>query len=213
MPRARATAKRRRAILDAALECFTTFGFQGTTMEEVRNRANASTGSLYHHFESKEELAAALYADGIQQLQEGSLQALLRHRSAERGVRAAVAWKLRWVQDNPKMASYLFHHHHAGFLLPAEGTLDRLSPDLRSAIVDWISRQVEGGLLPALGVEMYWAILVGPAEFICRRRIREGKTDDIVSSSRDLEDAAWGALERILARQKADGRRRRPAKR
>ena len=57
-------ASRRQAILDAALACFTNKGFTETTMEDIRIRSGASTGSIYHHFSNKEMLARALYLEG-----------------------------------------------------------------------------------------------------------------------------------------------------
>ena len=69
-PAARPSA-RRRAILEAALECFTSYGFAKTTMDDIRVQANASTGSLYHHFRSKEQLAAELYVEGIRYYEQG----------------------------------------------------------------------------------------------------------------------------------------------
>ena len=35
-------------------------------------RARASIGSIYHHFRSKEQLAAALYVEGLRDYQEGA---------------------------------------------------------------------------------------------------------------------------------------------
>ena len=49
--------------MNAALELFVTKGFLATTMDDVRRRSGASIGSIYHHFGSKEDLAAALYVE------------------------------------------------------------------------------------------------------------------------------------------------------
>jgi AcrR family transcriptional regulator len=61
---------RKREILRAALHCFTTIGFAGATLADIRVRAKASIGSIYHHFRSKEQLAAALYFKGVRDYQE-----------------------------------------------------------------------------------------------------------------------------------------------
>ncbi|HZR81869.1 MAG TPA: helix-turn-helix domain-containing protein [Candidatus Binatia bacterium] len=204
--RATATAARRRAILDAALDGFTAHGFQATTMEDIRRRAGASTGSLYHHFESKEQLAGELYLEGTRRVQESGLAALLRHDDAERGIRAVVRWYLAWVARNPKLASYLIEHRHAEFMASAESALDRMNHALRDDVMRWIDRHVAAGELPALGMEMYWAILIGPSELVCRHRVRDGRAREIARFARDLEDAAWGAL-RAIARRRRSGRR------
>src|SRR5438552_16109180 len=107
--RSRTTEKRRREILKAALDCFTNVGFHAATMEEIRIRSNASTGSIYHHFTSKEQLAGELYIEGLRDYQDGLLRELKRHRRAEQGVRAVVDYHLKWVSCNPDWARYLFY--------------------------------------------------------------------------------------------------------
>jgi AcrR family transcriptional regulator len=76
-------ADRRREILDAALACFVEKGLVVTTIDEIRLAAGASIGSLYHHFDSKEDLAAALYVEGLRDYQEGAVAELHAHPGAE----------------------------------------------------------------------------------------------------------------------------------
>jgi len=62
---ARAPSRRRghervAALLNAASDCFVEKGFDGTTMTEIAARAQASIGSLYQFFPTKEALAEAL---------------------------------------------------------------------------------------------------------------------------------------------------------
>lgn len=52
--------ERRGAILDAAAELFARFGFKKTTLEEIADRAGLAKPSLYHYFESKEDLVSAV---------------------------------------------------------------------------------------------------------------------------------------------------------
>src|SRR5438067_10900122 len=66
------TAARRQVILDAALGLFTTRGLRATSVEDIRSASGASNGSLYHHFGSKEGIAAALYAAAIEDYQRGA---------------------------------------------------------------------------------------------------------------------------------------------
>jgi AcrR family transcriptional regulator len=59
-PRAEAT---RRALLDAALSVFTDQGYSNASVAEVVRRADASVGSLYHHFGSKVDLFLAIWEE------------------------------------------------------------------------------------------------------------------------------------------------------
>ena len=51
----------KRLILSCALACFNELGIQATTVETIRERANSSIGSIYHHFGNKDGLIAALF--------------------------------------------------------------------------------------------------------------------------------------------------------
>jgi AcrR family transcriptional regulator len=53
----------RAALLDAAREVFAASGFAEASIADVVTRADASVGSLYHHFGGKAELYLALFDD------------------------------------------------------------------------------------------------------------------------------------------------------
>ncbi len=54
---------KREQILQAALKLFTEHGFRGTSTAEVSKQAGVATGTLFHHFKSKEELIEELYLE------------------------------------------------------------------------------------------------------------------------------------------------------
>lgn len=50
----------REQILDVALELFSRQGYRGTTMREIAERCDRSTGIVYHHFPDKESIFTTL---------------------------------------------------------------------------------------------------------------------------------------------------------
>ena|SRR5947208_16720208 len=85
---------RRRAIMNAALPLFTEKGLAGTAVEDIRTRAKASIGSIYHHFGSKEGVARALYAEAIESYQEELLPSCVRGQTQLRGSRGSLRTSL-----------------------------------------------------------------------------------------------------------------------
>ncbi len=83
-PRAAAT---RRALLDAALEVFTEQGYANASIAEVVRRADASVGSLYHHFGGKVDLFLAIWEE--------------YHRERERIAAHAVAQRRQQGETDP----------------------------------------------------------------------------------------------------------------
>ena len=125
-----AVATRREDILRAALEAFVEKGFAAATIDDVRGRSGASTGSIYHHFGGKEGLAAALYVDGLGGYQRGFIERLRRARDAEAAVKSLVRHHLRWVEDNPNMARFILGRRETEALAATEQPMRELNRGL-----------------------------------------------------------------------------------
>lgn len=192
--RASATARRRRDILRAALDCFVSLGYARTTMRGVRVRARASTGSLYYHFVNKEELAAALYLEGIRAAQEFRLAATSRRRSVEAKVRTFVSAYLEWVGANPKLANYLLNMRHAEFMAPAEQGLRELNQEFEARVRTMMQPHLERGEIRVLSPDLYRAVLTGPSDQFARQWLVGQTRTDLKSAALFFGDVAWSAL-------------------
>ena len=197
-PRATATAQRRRAILDAALACFVQQGVTETTLATIRARAHVSTGSLYHHFPSKDHLAAALYIEGLRQAQHHVLTHVIRHTQAAAGIRAMVQAYLDWVYTHPEYALFLLTHRQAEFMQQVEAEVATLNADFHAQFVAWVAPHVQAGVLPLFSSELYGALIVSPCEYCARRWLmgaRQPRTLDQLT--RQLATAAFAALQAL----------------
>jgi AcrR family transcriptional regulator len=195
--RAEATRRRRQAILDAALACFSEVGYEQTTLADIRHRAGASTGSIYHHFGSKEQIAAALYLEGVQQSQNAGLTALLQTRTARTGVAAQVNAYIDWVVAHPAMARFLFAMRHAPFMDDAEPTMDELNRGVHDRAVAWITDRVASGELPDLEPAMRWAIVFGPCRHWAGAWLRGATNTAPEEAKRMIAAAAYAGLQAL----------------
>lgn len=84
------------AILSGAVQAFSANGFAATSMREIAQRAGASLGTIYYHFESKDEILRALICGNF------------------RRVHAALDAALEGV-DNPHEAIAIFIDNHIRF--------------------------------------------------------------------------------------------------
>lgn len=86
-------AQTRAAIFEAALELFTSSGYQATTMRAIARRAGVSLGSSYHYFPSKEHLVVEFYGHLNRLHREACAPVLARERGLVarlRGVTRAI---------------------------------------------------------------------------------------------------------------------------
>ena len=195
--RAGATEQRRRAILAAALECFSTTGYEQTTLADIRARAGASTGSIYHHFGSKEGIAASLYLEGVRQTQEAGLEALLRTRTARTGIAAQVGAYIDWVVADPAFARFLFGMRHAPFVDQHEATITERNTDTHRRARQWYADRVAAGELPDLDPTMRWALVFGPCRHWAGAWLRGATATGPELAKRQIAIAALAGLQAL----------------
>ncbi len=198
-PRA-ATVARRAAVLQAALECFTRDGVDGTTIGAIQKASRSSVGSLYHHFGSKEGIAEELFIEGISRFNRGMVRRLRKCVSAEESVKAVVRFYCDWSTRNRPLASYL-HSRDIDF---SEGARARLKTVYRRYIAEvfgWFAPFVTSGEMRALPPEVYVPLISGPIQEYVRRWLSGHYERPPAAVKEVLADAAWKSV-------RSDGRQR-----
>ena len=185
---------RRRAILDAALVVFTERGYHRASIEEIRERSGASIGSIYHHFGGKEQLAAALYVEGLRDYQQRFLRVLRAGGGAEATVRAIVANHLRWVADNPRLAAYLLSSREAEVSRASDRELHAMNREVIDATREWIGEEVAAGELRPLRTQLFYAVLIGPCQEFARQWVRRREREALEEAVVELGETAWRAV-------------------
>lgn len=186
---------RRHAILDAALDCFLTGGVARTTIDDLRRRSGASVGCIYHHFGSKERLAAELYLDALGAYHQAFLAVLRASRSAQAGVEGTVGHHLRWVASQPRRANYLFHCREPEVIALSDEDAKALNITFYREAGAWLADQVDKGQLRALPRPLYHALWMGPTLEYARQWLANNRpTSELLVGEPTLAEAAWSAL-------------------
>lgn len=189
--RAAATELRKRALLDAALSCFSENGYAATTIDEVRLRAGASIGSLYHHYGGKEQLASALYVDLLSRYEQGYVSALEDADDTERGVRSVVEHHLSWAEANPEGARFLLGNNELEITLARAGELPSENRRFYRTVQDWVRPRVVSGELRKLSSDLYYALWIGPSQELTRQWLAGRARTTPMDAVATLADAAW----------------------
>jgi AcrR family transcriptional regulator len=192
---------RKQEILDAALRGFAEKGLADTTVEEVRTHSGASVGSIYHHFGDKQGIAAALYVAILRDYQEGLLAVLERAGDARDTVEELVRHHLRWVAADRDRARFLL-----GARPPrAVDEIRGLNRRAFSATARWLDEQVAGGRIRPIPFDLFYAVLIGPAQEFCRHWLEGRLRTSMRTAERELAAAAWGALSVPTTKEATDG--------
>jgi AcrR family transcriptional regulator len=86
---------RRAQLLDAAARLFRERGFHATSMRDIAKAVGMLSGSIYYHFDSKEEMLLAVYQEGERRVAEAVDAAVAGETEPWRRLEAACAAHLR----------------------------------------------------------------------------------------------------------------------
>ncbi len=190
-----ATQKKQRQIIQAALACFTENGYSETRIADICKRCNANTGSIYHHFKSKELLAAQVYLEGIRDYQTGFLDILEKQEKAREGIFTLIHYHLNWVEKNPNWSRFLIQKRHAEFMGATADDFSALNKAFMKGCADWFGAHIASGKFRKLPREVFISILLGPCQEYSRLLVSGVIAKSGVQKAADeLGLAAWRAL-------------------
>jgi AcrR family transcriptional regulator len=153
-------ARRRRQLLEVALQVFAERGFHETSMNDIAEAAGVTKPVLYQHFRSKRELFGELLSDVGNELQEAITKAVTTAQSSHEMVELGFAAYFRYV-DAHRDCFNLFYgigfareDEFAGLVEQVENTLaelvagfieiEGLSPEQRRLLGHGIVGMIEG---------------------------------------------------------------------
>jgi AcrR family transcriptional regulator len=159
-----------RRLLEAVLACVGESGYPETTMQAVVKRAGSSNRAFHRHFESLEECFAKAYGLAAEELCAQLIAIGHAERSWRAGLRAALAWFLRFVAKQPQLARVIvLEYHFAG-----EEAIERHSELVGRlcAELDRVRSELGERALPQATAQM----ALGAIEFLVRIAIVRGES-------------------------------------
>jgi len=193
--RRESTQRRRRDILDAALECFLANGVEAATIGQIRAVSKASHGSIYHLFGSKDEIALTLFVEGMRAYHERMLAAIESSETARGKIRAIIATHLRGIVDDPRRALYLTRLGMADDVGEISQQYRSMNGVFAQAIWEHLRPFVARGEIARLSQELYFPLIIGPCAHLSRSWLRSRIDCDLLAATDDLADAAWKSLQ------------------
>jgi AcrR family transcriptional regulator len=184
----------RRRLLDTALELYERAGPDGFTLTAVTEASGVSVGSLYHHFGSVDGLAAALYAECMDELLDTLLVALARAGDARAGVTALVAAYLDWSAAHRARAHVIHASAYAAFLPPHAATVTAGKALRMAAIADWLRPQVATGRILDLPPALLEMLVIGPPAETVRRWLSAAPGIDLAEARQVLPERVWRSV-------------------
>jgi AcrR family transcriptional regulator len=184
-------ARRRRQLLDVALDVFAAKGFHQTSMEEVADAAGVTKPVLYQHFGSKRELYLELLEDVGGQMMAAVAKAVASARTPHQEVEAGFEAYFRFVTDHENAFNLLF----GGGARRDEEFADAVRHVERSMaeeVAHWIEADVDPEHRRALAHG-----IIGLAEGSARHWVANGRDMDTKVLSHRVAQLAWAGLRSV----------------
>ena len=187
-------AELKRIILLQALSCFLEKGIEATTIEMIRDRAEASVGVIYHHFKNKEGIISALFFVALDDQSQHREEALQQATSLQQGIISIVESYIDWVEQNPDFARFLY----AARLNIAENNaseeLQLRNQQRNQAIMVWFQQQQDFAILQKIPHELLLSLVIGATESYCRAWLSNKVKTSPQQYKSVLAQSAWNAL-------------------
>lgn len=166
----------RRQLYRAALELFPERGYDGTSVQEICDRADVAKGTFFNYFPSKEHVLLAYHdeikLDVLRVLEDGS------YGSAAEAVAACFAAWARRIADERAMARIVVRHMFASdLLLDADERLDE-------RLHRWLAARVEEGVASAelrsdLEIDLFLPLVGGVLSSTTLEWVHGGAEEDL----------------------------------
>lgn len=157
-----AVANTRQRILAAALKLFVEQGYFNTNIPDLSRLSKCSVGSIYHSFENKEQIAAALYQESIGAFRSAMAQAIGDETDSVQVLRKMIKALMTFSQKNVQLSRYIWLCRHKEFMSqlsshPTRIGFDALGRRLTRALKDSMKK----GIIQDLPAQMLWSVLFG----------------------------------------------------
>ena len=94
------------AIIEAALEAFSEYGYHDCPVSKIARRANVADGTIYLYFANKEEVLISVFREKINQMIH-EMELNTRHcENAWKKIETLVRYHISVLGDNPVMANF-----------------------------------------------------------------------------------------------------------
>lgn len=184
----------RDTIMAAALAAFDEHGCDRVAIAAIRKAAGVSNGSFFHWFGSKDGLAAALYLDCVVDYHRAMAGAVAGGPGAEEGIERLIRAHLDWVVSARPRARFLFEQVRAEWLTLIRAEREAENARFAATIEDWRRPHVAAGRLRELPPMVFFALLAGPAQMLCRAFLAGTSAEDPRLAAADLIGGARRAL-------------------
>ena len=181
---------KREQILSATLDLVSEIGFHATSVSLIIKKSGVASGTIYHHFKSKEDLIDTLYSELKKEMGNAIVHNINEQLSYKE--KFFLIWKnlFRFYTENPKKFEFLEDYANSPFV---RKEIKEINQRHYQAAIDFISSGVEMGILRNLPTDLLINLIFGNVSTLVRMLIME----EIQLSDELLENAIQSSWDSV----------------
>ena len=196
-------AERRNQLVRVGRSVFGEKGFDGTSVEEIAERAGVSKPIVYQHFGGKEGLYAVIVDREMDRVVATITEAISTGTPRERVERAALAF-LVYVRDEPDGFAVLSHDAPVG---GSRGSMWSLLNEVADRVGDLFVAALKDAGFSTKGAPVYAHALVGMVTFVSQWSTETHKPN-VEELASHISALAWMGLRHLPRKPDRVGKRR-----
>ena len=181
-------SSRRDEILGIAAAGFAQSGFEGCSVRDIAEKANILSGSLYHHFSSKDEMVVEILAGYWQRLFEAYDELLVAGHPPDVTLRGLVVASLGVAEQCPHEVRILHQDWH--YLSRVVDDLDTNMAKVEQAFTETLSAGVDAGLFRGdIDPAIAYRTIMGAVSWVTRWHRPDGELS--MTQVGELQATMW----------------------
>lgn len=187
--------KPRERILAAALKLFVDQGYFNTNVPDLSRESKCSVGSIYHTFKNKEEVAKALYQEGLSAFRSALFGAIEHEEDIEQIIKILVQSFLEFSEINHQLSRYLWLCRHNEFMsgIIKHPTMVGFDP-LGRKLAQSIKKAIKNKRIRPIKAPLIWTIVFGLPLAYIRDWLDGYNNAPPRKVSEELAETCWRAI-------------------
>lgn len=160
------TADKKFAIFDSTLQLIKDYGFHGAPISQIARQAGVATGTIYHYFDSKEELIIELFHHQREKILHVAFNGINAAESYP--ARFAAIWTsmVKYYMENPAALAFMEQFFSSPFL---KIILTKEMICFQDEISMFLREGIETGYLKELDLNIISAVYLGTVATTAKR--------------------------------------------
>lgn len=181
----------RQKLMEAAMRLFVERGYFNTSIPDIVRESNISIGSIYHHFENKQDLAKALYAETLSSFTAEMLRRTEQAANLKEKFYLLVSFLYELCDVDPVRMEYMLFMRHAE--IDPDHVPVCLSLPFRT-VIHWLEAGITQEEVVAGNAEILAGIFMGGVLKVIELRLRGVLETSLTEVKEEAFETAWRAV-------------------